>query len=192
MKKIIIFLSVMVVLAGSVIYLGTTRKNASKQEQVSINEQEMEEDTKQAVQEVVEEQLEQIVAKEETSKPEKSVIEPKESKTTSKQEVKQSKPDITEASENEKKTEEKLQPVIPQEKPREQAHIVQPEVVDHEYERLKKQVEYATYQECLDAGFKIAIQDTVNILGFTPQEIAYKGEILGYKLHIDYVNPMEN
>lgn len=191
MKKIIVLLSVVIVLAGGIVYLGTVQKNILKQEQTGISERKMEDDTKQDVQEVVEELPEQIVPKDEISKQEESVLEPKESKTTTNQEVKQSKPDIKEASGNEKKTEEKSQSVTPQEKPKEQAPITQPEV-DYEYERLKKQVEYVTYQECLDAGFKIALQDTVKILGFTPQEIAYKGEILGYKLHIDYANPMEN
>ena len=63
--------------------------------------------------------------------------------------------------------------------------------VDEEYERLKKQVEYATYEECQKAGFEKAFADTVNILGFSCQEIIYKGEVLGYKLHLDYTNPME-
>ena len=39
--------------------------------------------------------------------------------------------------------------------------------------------------------FEKAFADTVNILGFSCQEIIYKGEVLGYKLHIDYTNPME-
>lgn len=63
--------------------------------------------------------------------------------------------------------------------------------VDEELERLKKQVEYATYEECQKAGFEKAFSDTVNILGFSCQEVIYKGQILGYKLHIDYTNPME-
>ena len=58
--------------------------------------------------------------------------------------------------------------------------------VDEEYERLKKQVEYTTYEECQKAGFEKAFADTVNILGFSCQEIIYKGEVLGYKLHLDY------
>lgn len=63
--------------------------------------------------------------------------------------------------------------------------------VDEELEILKKQVEYATYEECQKAGFEKAFSDTVNILGFSCQEVIYKGQILGYKLHIDYTNPME-
>ena len=52
-------------------------------------------------------------------------------------------------------------------------------------------MEYDTYEECQKAGFEKAFADTVNILGFSCQEIIYKGEVLGYKLHIDYTNPME-
>lgn len=63
--------------------------------------------------------------------------------------------------------------------------------VDEEYEKLKKQVEYDTYEECQKAGFEKALADTVNILGFSCQEIIYKGEVLGYKLRLDYTNPME-
>ena len=55
-----------------------------------------------------------------------------------------------------------------------------------------KKVEYATYDECLKAGFEIAFSDTVNILGFDPIEVIYKGKVIGYKLKINYTNPMEN
>lgn len=78
--------------------------------------------------------------------------------------------------------EEKTQ--VPSQEPKEK-------VVDEEYERLMKQVEYSTYSDCLNAGFDIALTDTVNILGFDPVEIIYKGQILGYKLKIHYTNPMQ-
>lgn len=64
--------------------------------------------------------------------------------------------------------------------------------IDLEYENLLKQVEYANYDECLDVGFKKALEDTVNILGFSCPYIAYKGEIIGYRLQLDYTNPMKN
>ena len=64
-------------------------------------------------------------------------------------------------------------------------------MIDKELEKLKKQVEYATYEECQKAGFEKAFSDTVNILGFSCQDVIYKGKVLGYKLHIDYTNPME-
>ena len=66
-----------------------------------------------------------------------------------------------------------------------------PEGCYEELEKLKKQVEYATYEECQKAGFEKAFSDTVNILGFSCQEVIYKDKVLGYKLHIDYTNPME-
>ena len=65
------------------------------------------------------------------------------------------------------------------------------EEVDKEYERLMSQVEYKTREECMNAGFAIALTDTVNILGFDPVEIIYKGKVIGYKLRINYTNPME-
>ncbi|MBO5096078.1 MAG: hypothetical protein J6B98_04310 [Bacilli bacterium] len=64
--------------------------------------------------------------------------------------------------------------------------------IDEEYELLKSQIEYDTYEECMKAGFEIALSDTVNILGFDPIEIIYKGQVIGYKLKIHYTNPMEN
>lgn len=66
------------------------------------------------------------------------------------------------------------------------------ETIDKEYEMLKAQIEYSTYEECMNAGFEIALSDTVNILGFDPIEIIYKGKVIGYKLKIHYTNPMEN
>ena len=65
------------------------------------------------------------------------------------------------------------------------------EVIDYELERLKEQVEYATYDECMEIGFEKAIEDSVGILGFSCPYIAYKGNILGYRLQLDYTNPME-
>ena len=63
--------------------------------------------------------------------------------------------------------------------------------VDEEYERLKKQVEYDYLRGMPESRVEKAFADTVNILGFSCQEIIYKGEVLGYKLHLDYTNPME-
>ena len=84
---------------------------------------------------------------------------------------------------------------IIEEKPQEEVKeeiVVEEKQVDEEYERLLKEVEYATYDECLKAGFEIAFSDTVNILGFDPIEVIYKGKVIGYKLKINYTNPMEN
>lgn len=69
---------------------------------------------------------------------------------------------------------------------------VEVEKVDLEYENLLKQVEYSTYDECMDIGFEKALEDTINILGFSCPYIAYNGEIIGYRLVLNYTNPMEN
>ena len=63
---------------------------------------------------------------------------------------------------------------------------------DTEYETLLVQVQYATYEECMDIGFDEAIKDPVGILGFSCPYIAYKGKVIGYRLKLDYTNSMEN
>lgn len=63
--------------------------------------------------------------------------------------------------------------------------------IDAEYETLLKQVEYSIYDECMDIGFEEAIKDPIGILGFSCPYIAYKGKIIGYRLQLDYTNPME-
>lgn len=65
------------------------------------------------------------------------------------------------------------------------------EVIDEEYERLMSLVEYETYEECMADGFAIHEQDTVNIYGFSCPYIAYKGRAIGYRLKLEYSNPME-
>ena len=77
------------------------------------------------------------------------------------------------------------------EQPKEEI-VKQEIVVDAELERLKAQVEYATYDSCMEVGFEKSLEDTVGILGFSCQYIAYKGEILGYKLILNYTNPMDD
>lgn len=64
--------------------------------------------------------------------------------------------------------------------------------VDSEYETLLKQVEYSTYDECMEIGFEEAIKDSIGILGFSCPYIAYNGKIIGYRLQLDYTNPMNN
>lgn len=97
-----------------------------------------------------------------------------------------------------KKEEEKVevkQEIIekkPQEEISEDIVVEKEKQDDEEYERLIEESEYATYEECMKAGFEIAFSDTVNILGFDPIEIIYKGKVIGYKLKINYTNPMEN
>lgn len=92
---------------------------------------------------------------------------------------------------------------IEQEKvvPKEESNVVEQIIVeekkeeikeDYEYETLLKQVEYSTFDECMEIGFEEAIKDPIGILGFSCPYIAYKGEIIGYRLQLDYTNPMEN
>lgn len=119
-----------------------------------------------------------------------------ENKTSAKEEVKSNKTQQTETNTSTpvEKDVEKEQEII-EEKPKEEVKeeiVVEEKQVDEEYERLLKEVEYATYDECMKAGFEIAFSDTVNILGFDPIEVIYKGQVLGYKLKIHYTNPMEN
>lgn len=64
--------------------------------------------------------------------------------------------------------------------------------IDTELENLKKQVEFSSYDECMKVGFDTALKDTINILGFSCPYIVYQGQILGYRLQLDYTNPMEN
>ncbi len=131
---------------------------------------------------------ESVISQKETQKSEVSNAQQQEqnsNKTTSvkenvvKQEPKKEQEDVT------KKVEEKVEV-------KEEIVVEEEKLVDEEYERLMKEVEYATYDECMKAGFEIAFSDTVNILGFDPIEIIYKGKIIGYKLKINYTNPMEN
>jgi len=92
---------------------------------------------------------------------------------------------------------------IEQEKvvPQEESNVVEQIIVeekkeeikeDYEYETLLKQVEYSTFDECMEIGFEEAIKDPIGILGFSCPYIAYKGKIIGYRLQLDYTNPMEN
>lgn len=119
-----------------------------------------------------------------------------ENKTSAKDEVKSNNTQQTESNTSTpvEKVVEKEQEIIEQ-KPQEEVKeeiVAEEKQVDEEYERLLKEVEYATYDECLKAGFEIAFSDTVNILGFDPIEVIYKGKVIGYKLKINYTNPMEN
>ncbi len=140
---------------------------------------------------------ESVISQKETQKSEVSNAQQQEqnsNKTTSvkenvvKQESKKEQEDVP------KKMEEKVEVKEdkPQEETSEEIVVEEEKLVDEEYERLMKEVEYATYDECMKAGFEIAFSDTVNILGFDPIEIIYKGKVIGYKLKINYTNPMEN
>lgn len=98
--------------------------------------------------------------------------------------VVENKVDITEE-QNNNTSNEVIPPVVEEEKKQEI-------FIDEELEILKKQVEFSTYDECMKVGFDTALEDTINILGFSCPYIVYKGQILGYRLQLDYTNPMEN
>lgn len=196
MKKIWIVLSVVIVFAvvGSIIVFQNSL-DKPEQEQASVSKdiaeekvaEELEiEDTNQVANEVTSfEQVKENEVVEQEEKIDTPTKKQKNNSGTKKQEINVA-PPKTEQKQEPPKVVEEPKPEVPK-----QEVVKEPEI-DHEYERLKAQVEYNTYEECMNAGFKIALTDTVNILGFTPIEIIYKGKVIGYKLRIDYINPMEN
>lgn len=204
MKKIFIVFVVFLVSAVGILFK-LVNQQESQNDDVNQKELEVITDYVQDITEVENKQSEEKITEETTEKTE-SVVSQKEVKkvennTTSDKEYNQN--DSTSKSENlgeqeqkasssekvESKNETKQE--IVEDKPQEEI-IVEEKQVDDEYEKLLKEVEYATYDECMKAGFDIAFSDTVNILGFDPVEIIYKGKVIGYKLKIHYTNPMGN
>lgn len=214
MKKIIFIIVVIVAMTFFVIWGFETKKmqiesieeNYEEMEVITENvkdfaEVEFEEEQQKTTEETTTE-TESVISQKETEKSEvvsQQKQEQKsgnENKTSAKEEVKSNKTQQTETNTSTpvEKDVEKEQEII-EEKPKEEVIeeiVVEEKQVDEEYERLLKEVEYATYDECMKAGFEIAFSDTVNILGFDPIEVIYKGQVLGYKLKIHYTNPMEN
>lgn len=204
MKK---FFIVFVVFLVSVVGISFKLVNQQESQIDDVNQKELEviTDNVEDITEVENKQSEEKITEETTEKTE-SVVSQKEIKkveTNTSNDKEHNQNDSTSKSENlvekeqkaissekvESKTEIKQEVV--EEKPQEEI-IVEGKKVDDEYEKLLKEVEYATYDECMKAGFDIAFSDTVNILGFDPVEIIYKGKVIGYKLKIHYTNPMEN
>lgn len=57
-----------------------------------------------------------------------------------------------------------------------------------EYDELKKQT-YPTFDDCINKGIQIAIEDDTNtVLGSYCETLAYHGKLVGYKLYIKYEN----
>lgn len=204
MKKIFI---VFVVFFVSAVGISFKLVNQQESQNDDVNQKELEviTDNVEDITEVENKQSKEKITEETTEKTE-SVVSQKEIKkveTNTSNDKEHNQNDSTSKSENlvekeqkaissekvESKTEIKQEVV--EEKPQEEI-IVEGKKVDDEYEKLLKEVEYATYDECMKAGFDIAFSDTVNILGFDPVEIIYKGKVIGYKLKIHYTNPMEN
>lgn len=204
MKKIfIVFVAFLVSAVG--ISFKLVNQQESQNDDVNQKELEVITDNVEDITEVENKQSEEKITEETTEKTE-SVVSQKEIKkveTNTSNDKEHNQNDSTSKSENlvekeqkainsekvESKTETKQE--IVEEKPQEEI-IVEEKQADEEYEKLLKEVEYATYDECMKAGFDIAFSDTVNILGFDPVEIIYKGKVIGYKLKIHYTNPMEN
>lgn len=204
MKKIfIVFVAFLVSAVG--ISFKLVNQQESQNDDVNQKELEVITDNVEDITEVENKQSKEKITEETTEKTE-SVVSQKEIKkveTNTSNDKEHNQNDSTSKSENlvekeqkaissekvESKTEIKQEVV--EEKPQEEI-IVEGKKVDDEYEKLLKEVEYATYDECMKAGFDIAFSDTVNILGFDPVEIIYKGKVIGYKLKIHYTNPMEN
>ena len=214
MKKIIFIIVVIVAMTFLVIWgfetkqmqIESIEENYEEMEVITENvkdfaEVEFEEEQQETTEETTTE-TESVISQKETEKSEvvsQQKQEQKsgnENKTSAKEEVKSNNTQQTETNTSTpvEKDVEKEQEII-EEKPKEEVKeeiVVEEKQVDEEYERLLKEVEYATYDECMKAGFEIAFSDTVNILGFDPIEVIYKGQVLGYRLKIHYTNPMEN
>lgn len=204
MKKIFI---VFVVFLVSAVGISFKLVNQQESQNDDVNQKELEviTDNVEDITEVENKQSEEEITEETTEKTE-SVVSQKEIKkveTNTSNDKEHNQNHSTSKSENlvekeqkaissekvESKTE--LKQEVVEEKPQEEI-IVEEKQVDEEYEKLLKEVEYVTYDECMKAGFDIAFSDTVNILGFDPVEIIYKGKVIGYKLKIHYTNPMGN
>ena len=218
MKKIIFIIAGIVAMTFLVIWGFETKQmqivsieeNYEEMEVITENvkdfaEVEFEEEQQETTEETTEEtttETESVISQKETEKSEvvsqqkQEQKSKNENKTSAKEEDKSNNTQQTESNTSTpvEKDVVKEQEII-EEKPQEEVKeeiVVEEKEVDEEYERLLKEVEYTTYDECLKAGFEIAFSDTVNILGFDPIEVIYKGKVIGYKLKINYTNPMEN
>ena len=214
MKKNIFVIAVIIAISFVVVWGFETKKmqiesieeNYEEMEVITENvkdfaEVEFEEEQQETTEETTTE-TESVISQKETEKSEvvsqqkQEQKSKNENKTSAKEEVKSNNTQQIESNtsipvEKEVEKEQEIIEEKPQEEEKEEV-IVEEKQVDEEYERLLKEVEYATYDECLKAGFEIAFSDTVNILGFDPIEVIYKGKVIGYKLKINYTNPMEN
>ena len=114
--------------------------------------------------------------------------------------IQESKPDLKEETKETKPViKENQKPVIKEEPKQEEAkpsvskpdpvvpEIKEPEEeIDYGYIEAMKEVEYATEQECLDAGFEKAFNDADNVISFDVREFYYGGKIIEYKLILKF------
>lgn len=216
MKKFVLITVLVIVIGGSSVvaikFAKQETSNSVVYEEIPKIEEEIEDNiVSEIVEESVVEEEKVVESKKEitsTQQEKENVVVQGETKSNSTNKTEKVEKIPEETKQNENKQQEKIQQndtksdigekqeentlVVEESKQVEKVEQEKKPEVDEEYERLMKQVEYATYEECLQAGFDIALTDTVNILGFDPVEIIYKGKVIGYKLKIRYTNPMEN
>lgn len=190
MKKILVLLVVTGLIAGiGVTYTIKSLNQNPKQEQVNVSNKIAEENVENDLEsEVLSESISddnQVIEKKKQGNTDVTQIKPKTNSETKKQATtKEEIPKVENKDQTNPIEEKKIEP------PKQE--IIEKPEIDEEYEKLKRQVQYATYEECMSAGFEIASKDTVNILGFSCPYVVYKGKILGYRLQLDYTNPMNN
>ena len=192
-KKILFSVSIILILSSVGIFFlfNDFIEKAEKKDTVNdvVVEENQELDDEKNVEKEQETETSEIIdeIEENTGESNETIQEKTQEKNSNIQKNESNQPVKTEQNDEKNQVQEEKQESTTNEVPKEE----QPPLIDEELEKLKKQVEYATYEECQKAGFEKALSDTVNILGFSCQEIIYKGKVLGYKLHIDYTNPME-
>lgn len=192
-KKILFSVSIILILSSVGIFLlfNNFIEKAEKKDTVNdvVVEENQELDDEKNVKKEQETETSEIIdeIEENTGESNETIQENTQEKNSNIQKNESNQPVKTEQNDEKNQVQEEKQESTTIDVPKEE----QPPLIDEELEKLKKQVEYATYEECQKAGFEKALSDTVNILGFSCQEVIYKGKVLGYKLHIDYTNPME-
>ena len=188
---------------GSAFNGSTVNVDNEKRENVSTESVDKKEDEKSKYTETIENEKTAIVTEKETVNNQKQIEKASEVKTSiDKDEVKNNPSQTNENRGDNEKQQLNVQERSDQVQKVEQSNNVEQIVVveekneevkiDNEYETLLKQVEYSTYDDCMKIGFEEAIKDSIGILGFSCPYIAYNGKIIGYRLQLDYTNPMNN
>lgn len=188
---------------GSAFNGSTVNVDNEKRENVSTESVDKKEDEKAKYTETVENEKTALVTEKETVNNQKQIEKASEVKTSiDKDEVKNNPSQTNENRGDNEKQQLNVQERSDQVQKVEQSNNVEQIAVveekneevkiDNEYETLLKQVEYSTYDDCMKIGFEEAIKDSIGILGFSCPYIAYNGKIIGYRLQLDYTNPMNN
>ena len=188
---------------GSAFNGSTVNVDNEKRENLSTESVDKKEDEKSKYTETIENEKTAIVTEKETVNNQKQIEKASEVKTSiDKDEVKNNPSQTNENRGDNEKQQLNVQERSDQVQKVEQSNNVEQIVVveekneevkiDNEYETLLKQVEYSTYDDCMKIGFEEAIKDSIGILEFSCPYIAYNGKIIGYRLQLDYTNPMNN